>query len=45
MANFLLVYYGGGMPATDEERDKVMAAWGEWMKQCGDSRIAPSRNE
>lgn len=39
MANFLLLYHGGGMPTTDEEKNKVMAAWGEWMKQVGDNLV------
>ncbi|HSV65641.1 MAG TPA: hypothetical protein VLJ59_07020 [Mycobacteriales bacterium] len=28
MANYVLVYTGGSMPETDEERAAVMAAWG-----------------
>ncbi len=39
MANYLLLYHGGGMPASKEEGDKVMAAWGEWMKACGDNLV------
>src|ERR1700681_3181306 len=39
MANYLLLYHGGGMPDTDEEKQKVMAAWGKWMKQCGDNLV------
>lgn len=39
MANFLLLYKGGGMPEGDEEKKKVMAAWGEWMKACGDNLV------
>lgn len=27
------------MPDSDEEKQKVMAAWGEWMKQCGDNLV------
>jgi hypothetical protein len=41
MANFLLTYYGGSMPDTDEARAKSLADWGEWMKQCGDSLVDP----
>lgn len=41
MANFVLLYHGGGMPDSDEERAKSMADWGEWMKQCGDSLVDP----
>ncbi len=39
MANYLLVYYGGGMPTSPEEGAKVMAAWGEWMQACGDNLV------
>ena len=39
MANFLLLYKGGGMPENEEEGKKVMAAWGEWMKACGDNLV------
>lgn len=39
MANFVLLYHGGGMPEGEEEKAKVMAAWGEWMKQCGDNLV------
>ena len=39
MANYLLLYHGGGMPDTDEEKKKVMDAWGEWMKACGDNLV------
>lgn len=35
MANYLLAYHGGGMPATDEERAKVMEAWGRWFGALG----------
>ena len=39
MANFLLVYSGGGMPATDAERKKVMDAWGAWFGKLGPSIV------
>ncbi len=39
MANFLLLYHGGGMPETEEEGKKVMAAWGEWIKKVGDKMV------
>lgn len=35
MAKYLLSYHGGGMPETEEEGAKVMAAWGNWMEQLG----------
>lgn len=39
MANYLLLYHGGGMPDSEEEKQKVMAAWGEWMEKCGDNLV------
>ena len=39
MANYLLIYKGGGMPESEEEGKKVMAQWGEWMKMCGDNLV------
>jgi hypothetical protein len=41
MANFLLVYTGGGMPASDAERKKVMDAWGAWFGRLGPAVIDP----
>jgi hypothetical protein len=35
MAKYLLSYHGGGMPESEEEGAKVMAAWGAWMEQVG----------
>ena len=32
MANYLLVYKGGGgMAQTEAEREKIMADWGQWF--------------
>src|SRR5437763_17062307 len=39
MANFVLVYKGGGMPQTDAEREQVMAAWGQWFGALGQSLV------
>ena len=39
MSNYLLTYYGGGMPETKEEQDSVMAAWGAWFGQLGDALV------
>src|SRR5665213_2302248 len=39
MAIFLLLYKGGKMGTDEEERQKTMAAWGEWMKACGDNLV------
>ncbi|MEP3332021.1 hypothetical protein [Sedimentitalea sp.] len=41
MPNFLFVYHGGGMPDTQEEIDKSMAAWGKWMEVNGPSLVEP----
>jgi hypothetical protein len=39
MANYALAYKGGKMAETDEERERVMAAWGEWMGALGPSLV------
>lgn len=35
MPKFMFAYHGGGMPETEEEGQKAMAAWGAWMQDCG----------
>jgi hypothetical protein len=35
MAKYLLLYAGGSMPETDEQRDAVMKAWDGWFGQIG----------
>jgi hypothetical protein len=37
MANYLLTYYGGGMPESPEETAQVMQAWTAWFGQLGDA--------
>lgn len=39
MANFVLVYTGGGMPSTEAERGKVMEAWGAWFGRLGEGVV------
>jgi hypothetical protein len=39
MANFVLVYTGGGMPASEAEGKKVMEAWGAWFGMLGDKVV------
>lgn len=39
MAKYLLIYHGGKPPESDEEKDKVMAAWGRWAESLGDSLV------
>jgi len=41
MANYLLLYKGGGMGKTEEEQKKQMTAWEEWMKACGENLVDP----
>ena len=35
MTNYVLAYTGGGMAATDQEREATMAAWGAWFGTLG----------
>ena len=37
MADFVLLYSGGGMPETEEERAEAMKAWDVWLGQVGDA--------
>jgi hypothetical protein len=37
MAKYLLAYHGGGMPESEEEGARVMAAWGAWMGGLGEA--------
>jgi hypothetical protein len=39
MANYLLVYHGGGMPASPEEGAKIMKAWTDWFGVLGDKLV------
>ena len=39
MANYLLTYYGGGMPETQEEQATVMKAWTDWFGVLGDKLV------
>ena len=39
MANFLLTFYGGGMPESQEEGAKVMKAWTDWFGELGDKLV------
>ena len=41
MTKYILVYTGGGMPETEEESAKVMAAWGAWYGGLGEAVIDP----
>ncbi len=35
MADYVLLYTGGGMPETEEEQARVMQAWSDWYAQVG----------
>jgi hypothetical protein len=35
MADYLLLYSGGGMPETEEDQARVMKAWDGWMHSLG----------
>lgn len=40
MAKYVLAYSGGrGMPATEEEQQAVMAAWGAWLGGLGEALV------
>jgi hypothetical protein len=39
MAKFVFVYRGGKPGATKEEQDKIMAAWGQWFENLGESLV------
>jgi hypothetical protein len=39
MANYLLTYRGGSMPATPDEQAGVMAAWTAWFEQLGSALV------
>ena len=39
MANYVLLYKGGGVPATEEEQQQVMAAWANWYQQLGQAVV------
>jgi hypothetical protein len=41
MAKYVLAFHGGGMPETEEEQARVMAAWGAWYQQLGEAVADP----
>ena len=41
MANYLLAYHGGGMPESEEEQARVMAAWEKWYGVLGAAVVDP----
>ncbi len=41
MANYVLIYTGGGQPATQAERDAVLKAWTAWFGKLGSNLVDP----
>jgi hypothetical protein len=41
MATYLLAYHGGGMPETEEEQQRVLAAWTTWYDELGPAVMDP----
>jgi hypothetical protein len=39
MANYVLLYHGGGMPEGETEQQQVMEAWGGWFGQMGEAVV------
>ena len=39
MPKYLFSYHGGGMPESEDEQAKHMAAWGEWMGAHADAFV------
>ncbi len=39
MANFVLLYSGGGMPETQAEQAQVMQAWEAWFGKIGSALV------
>jgi hypothetical protein len=39
MGKYVLLYKGGGIPQTEEEQQRVMAAWGAWFQALGDAVV------
>ena len=41
MPKFLFVYHGGGIPESQEEQERTMAAWGAWYEGMGAATVDP----
>jgi|SRR6266704_6267110 hypothetical protein len=39
MANYVLLYSGGDMPASEAEQAAVMQAWGAWFGRLGSALV------
>ena len=38
-SNYVLIFHGGTMPATEEERGQVMQAWTDWFGKLGSALV------
>lgn len=41
MTKFIIAYHGGKKPETQEEGEKQMKKWQEWIKSLGDAVVNP----
>jgi hypothetical protein len=41
MGKYLLAYKAGGRPESEEEQQKVMAAWTQWFESLGPAVVDP----
>lgn len=41
MANFMIAYYGGNQPSSEEEGMAQMNKWQAWIKGLGDTVVNP----
>ena len=39
MGKYVFAYKGGSIPQTEEEQQRVMAAWNDWFGTLGDSVV------
>ena len=39
MTQFVLLYYGRGMPETEAEQEKIMKAWMDWYANLGSAVV------
>jgi hypothetical protein len=39
MTKYVFAYHGGGMPASPEEGQKIMAAWNSWIGGLGKAMV------
>jgi hypothetical protein len=39
MANYVLVYHGGGMPESEQEGQRILAAWMKWFEGIGSAVV------